>query len=280
MSFVLVTSVVGFVVFSGLVTTCGVCLSRQQLQEARDELDSRVLEVAPYLGLGGLFFVLRRAVEGPSRQVSAAIGLNISDEIYALEGMFVAVIQDMTPDALIPLFSAFYMFGFTFLLLTPVALYALVPALRPLKQLLIAYVLNYTAGTILFTVFTAYGPRVHISSHVEGLMYEAYPETAALTSTVSDRADVFPSLHTSLAVIVLLFAWQTRHALPRWVPVAAVVANGIILSTMVLGIHWFIDVVAGIFLAVGCVAVSKRILILVEGRRKGRLSHEERSTET
>lgn len=265
MSFVVVTTVVGVVVFLGLVSTCGICLSRQQFRDARDEIDGRVLELAPYLGLASLFFVLRRFSEGPSQEISDEIGLEITDQIYAIEGSFVAWLQDLTPQFLVPVFSAFYMFGFAFLLLTPVALYALAPMMRSLKELLVAYVLNYTAGTALFTLFSAYGPRIY-SEQVDGLMYQFYPQTADLTSTVSERTDIFPSLHTSLAVIVLLFAWQTRHALPRWLFIAAVMATGVVLSTMVTGIHWLMDVFAGIVLAVACVVAAKRIVLFAEGK--------------
>lgn len=280
MSFLLVTSVVGLVVFVGLVTTCALCLSRKQFRNARESIDSRIVEVAPYLALGGLFFVLRRFAEGPSLGISDAIGLEITAEIYAVEGLFVAWVQNVTPTVLIPVFSGFYMFGFAFLLLTPVALYTLAPAMRPLKELLVAYVLNYTAGTIFFTLFIAYGPRIYVSNQVEGLMYQFYPQTAELTSTVSERTDVFPSLHTSLAVIVLLFAWQTRHILPRWVLIAAVVANGIILSTMVTGIHWLIDVLAGILLAGVCVVLARRVVAVAEGKESGSSQPDQRGAES
>lgn len=279
MSFLLVTGTVGLVVFTGIMLSCQFCLGRQQLRGGRDTLEDRVPELAPYLALCALFFVLRRFVDRPSSRISDAIGWQITEHIYAIEGLFVAAVQDLTPTVLVPVFSAIYMFGFAFLLLAPVVLYALAPATRPLKELLVAYVLNYTAGTILFTVFTAVGPRVYVSNHVDGLLYDFYPQAAALTSTVSDRADVFPSLHTSLAVIVLIFAWQTRHTLPRWVPIAAVVANGVILSTMVLGIHWLLDVLAGITLAVACVGLSKRIVLLLE-ERAYRPQAEERGAES
>jgi membrane-associated phospholipid phosphatase len=265
MSFTRVTTIVGTAVFLMLVATCALCLSRQQFFDARDEFKGRVLELAPYFALAGLFFLIRRFSEGSSQQLSDEIGIEITAEIYAIEGLFVAYVQDLTPTFLVPVFSAFYMFGFAFLLLAPIALYVLAPAMRSLKELLVAYVLNYIIGTAMFTLFIAYGPRVYVSDHVDGLLYDFYPSTAELTSTVSERTDVFPSLHTSLAVIVLLFAWQTRHALPRWLYIAAVMASGVVLSTMVTGIHWLIDVLAGIALAVSCMVLAKRIVLVAEG---------------
>ncbi|WP_337652847.1 phosphatase PAP2 family protein [Halomontanus rarus] len=100
-----------------------------------------------------------------------------------------------------------------------------------------------------YTLFIAYGPRNHRSS-VDGLMYRFYPQTQEVTAAVSSKTSVSPSLHTSLAVVVLLFAWRSHRAYPRWFTIASVVATSVVLSTMCLGIHWAINVAAGLLLAV------------------------------
>ena len=182
-------------------------------------------------------------------------------------------VQDLTPQILIPVFSGFYMFGFAFLLVAPVVLYLFTPALRPLKELFVAYILNYAAGAFFYSFFVAVGPRNHLSQ-VDGLMYQFYPDTQDVTSAVSENTDVFPSLHTSLSVIVLLFAWQTRDLQPRWLQITTVVTTGIVLSTMILGIHWVVDVVAGIALAFLCVFLARRIVDVTEARLSDRTTEE------
>lgn len=269
MSFLSVSLLVGVVVLTGLIATCTVCLSTQQLRAARDNYDSRLSELAPYLVLAGVFFVIRRFTQGPSQRLSKEIGLEITGTIYQIEGLFVESLQNVTPEFMVPVFSGFYMFGFAFLLVAPVVLYILAPAMRPLKELLVAYILNYAAGAVFYTIFVAVGPRIYVTKHVDGLMYQFYPSTADLTSAVSENTDVFPSLHTSLSVIVLLFAWQTRHVQPRWFKITAVVSTGIVLATMILGIHWLVDVVAGVLLAVACVVSARRIVRMTESRLSG-----------
>lgn len=269
MSFLSVSLLVGVVVLTGIIATCTVCLSTQQLRAARDNYDSRLSELAPYLVLAGVFFVIRRFTQGPSQRLSKEIGLEITGTIYQIEGLFVESLQNVTPEFMVPVFSGFYMFGFAFLLVAPVVLYILAPAMRPLKELLVAYILNYAAGAVFYTIFVAVGPRIYVTKHVDGLMYQFYPSTADLTSAVSENTDVFPSLHTSLSVIVLLFAWQTRHVQPRWFKITAVVSTGIVLATMILGIHWLVDVVAGVLLAVACVVSARRIVRMTESRLSG-----------
>ncbi|PGF15922.1 phosphoesterase PA-phosphatase [Natrinema sp. CBA1119] len=253
------------VVCIGLIGTCATCLDRTAISRTAAELDHRFLETAPYLGAAALFFLAKRATTGHSERISHALDWDITAEIYAVEGEFVAVLQDIVPKATLEFFSAMYMFGFPFLLVTAPILYFLLPSQRHLKELLIAYLLNYLIGTIFYTLFIAYGPRNHLSS-VSGLMYDFYPETQTVTSAVSSNTNVFPSLHTSLAVVVLVFAWRSRSEYPRWFPIASFVTACVVFSTMYLGIHWAIDVLAGIVLGVGAVWIADWIVTRAEGR--------------
>jgi membrane-associated phospholipid phosphatase len=265
MSLVTVILIVGLVVLSGLAATCALCIGRERLSREFESLDETLLEAFPYLLGIGLVLMFKGVVHEPSLRLSRSLNWDITEEIYALEGLFVAYVQDLTPDALVPVFSGFYMFGFAYLLLAPILLYLLTSTLRPLKELLVAYSLNYLVGITFYTLFVAYGPRLHISSHVEGSMYEVFPETQTLTGAVSANTNVFPSLHASLSVIVLLFAWQTRDRHPRWFAITSVVATSVVLSTMILGIHWLTDVVAGVALAVVCVLGAERVVTIIDG---------------
>ena len=252
------------VVCIGLVGTCAICLDRTALSRTAADYDRRVAEITPYLGVTALFFLGKRATHGHSLRISRTLDWDLTAEIYAVEGEFVAVLQDVVPTATLEFFSAMYMFGFPFLLVTALLLYFLLPSQRYLKELLVAYLLNYAIGTLFYTLFIVYGPRNHLSS-VDGLMYSFYPQTQEVTAAVSANTNVFPSLHTSLAVVVMLFAWRSRQEYPRWFPIASFVTSCVVFSTMYLGIHWLIDVIAGVLLAVGSVIGAERIVTRAEG---------------
>jgi len=267
MSFVSVITVVGAVVFVGLVATVALCIDRRSVRRTFDTLDRILIEAAPYLALVGAVVAVRWLVHDESVALSREIGRDITGLLFGVEGFFVAGLQAITPDFLVPVFAAFYVFGFSYLLIVPVVLYTLVSELRSLKELLVAYALNDILGMSLYTLFVAYGPRLHIAGHVDGLLYDLYPQVYALTGAVSANTNVFPSLHTSLSVVVLVFAWRTRRSYPRWFAIAAVCSVAIVLSTMILGIHWLTDVVAGTLLAYVCVVVAGWIVAAVENRR-------------
>ncbi|MDS0476121.1 phosphatase PAP2 family protein [Natrinema sp. 1APR25-10V2] len=252
------------VVCTGLVGTSTLCVDRTGLRRTAAELDDRLLEIAPYLGVAALFFLAKRATHGLSLRISKQLDWDLTAEIYAIEGEFVAVLQDVVPKATLEFFSAMYMFGFPFLLVTAPILYFMLPTQRHLKELLVAYVFNYVIGSLCYTLFIVYGPRNHLSS-VSGLMYSFYPQTQDLTAAVSANTNVFPSLHTSLAVVVMLLAWRSREEYPRWFPIASFVTACVVFSTMYLGIHWLIDVIAGILLAIGSLFAAERIVGRAEG---------------
>ncbi|SEQ80240.1 phosphatase PAP2 family protein [Natrinema salaciae] len=252
------------VVCSGLVGTCAICLDRTAISRTAAELDHRFVEISPYLAVTGVFFLAKRATHGHSLRLSRALDWDLTAEIYALEGEFVAFLQTVVPQATLEFFSAMYMFGFPYLLVTAPILYFLLPSQRHLKELLVAYLLNYLIGSLFYTLFVVYGPRNHLSS-VDGLMYSFYPQTQEMTAAVSANTNVFPSLHTSLSVVVMLLAWRSRREHPRWFPIASFVTACVVFSTMYLGIHWLIDVIAGVALGVGSVFAAEWLVDRAEG---------------
>ena len=260
-----VAIVTWIVVATGLSLTCLCCLESVQVRQTIRTFDRRIADVAPYLGVAAVTFLAKSVTHDERLHLSHVVGWNVTDSIYAIEGSFVAALQAAVPPSLYGFFSGMYMFGFPYLLATAAVLAFLLPSRRQFKELLVAYLLNYSLGAICYTLFVAYGPRNWTSSQVDGLLYELYPWTQDLTAAVSAKTNVFPSLHTSLSVVVLLFAWRTRRAYPRWSLIASFVATSVILSTMVLGIHWLLDVVAGVALGVGTVAAASRIVAHVEG---------------
>ncbi|MFC4987755.1 phosphatase PAP2 family protein [Saliphagus infecundisoli] len=261
MAFIPIAVLTVLVVLTGLSMTCALCLTPRQLRSVG--VGDRLRDVSPYLGAAAVCFLAKRATDGYSLRISRALGWDVTDELHAIEGGFVPAFQEVVPGATLEFFAAMYMFGFPFLIATAPVLYFLSPTGRRLKELLVAYLLNYVVGAICYTLVIAYGPRNHLAS-VEGLMYVAYPATQDLTAAMSANTDVFPSLHTSLAVVVVCFAWWSRREYPRWYPIAAVVGSGVVLSTMYLGIHWLVDVVAGVALGVGSVHAARRLVARLE----------------
>ncbi|WP_306060065.1 phosphatase PAP2 family protein [Natronococcus wangiae] len=249
------------VVTIALLVSIAVFVGRERLLETKAAWRSRLRVSAPTIVTLLAVLVLNRIMRQQGEDISGKIGLHMTETFYRLEGEFVLIFQSIATDELTAYFSAIYVYGYTFMLVFPVIAYFALSDTRIFRRLLTAYSLNYVIGLVLYLLVIAYGPRNMMPEEVTvTMLYDNSPEYRHLTREVNSYDNVFPSLHTSLAATVAMFAYQTRSSYPKWFPVAIVLAVSVAISTMYLGIHWGIDVAAGLVLAVTCVALSTHLV--------------------
>lgn len=259
--------VVGGVVLMTMVTSVAV-IGMDSLRAARKELRYQLRESGPYIVGLGVVYGLNKLAHELSDPIADVVGIEITGTLEAIEGDLVAGLQALFPESAVWYFAFVYVFGFAFVLVFPIVGYLLLPSQRHLKELLVAFIINYSAGTVFYTMFIAYGPRNALPNIVAQPMFDTFPEIKVLTSAINTSSNVFPSLHTSLAITVLIFAWYTRKEYPRWLGVCTFFVVSIVISTMYLGIHWAIDVVAGVLLAMVSVYLARQFVAWVENRKQ------------
>ncbi len=230
-----------------------------RLRTALSDLRPRVREIVPIFTVLGIVLAINSVVRDSGNNLSWIIGLNVTGYIHVIEGQFVAYLQSMATPALTAYFGYIYVFGYTFLLVFPLFAYLLHDDVRPLYEIVIAYIINYSVGLLCYVVFVAYGPRNFMPELVEPLLYTSWPHSQLLTSEVNTNTNVFPSLHTAMSATVAIFSYRYRDIYARWLPVAWVIAVSVAVSTMYLGIHWLTDVVVGVILAVLSAVVAVRL---------------------
>jgi hypothetical protein len=132
----------------------------------------------------------------------------------------------------------------------------LIPALffgqgRRLQELMAGGMLVIATGHLLYTLVPGVGPYATIpfDEPLHGGFW--WKQVEVTVSAAGAQLDIFPSLHTAWPAYFTLHTFAHRDFTPfRWLwPVLAFVAINIIIATMFLRWHWFIDVALGLLLA-------------------------------
>ncbi|UTF54081.1 phosphatase PAP2 family protein [Natronosalvus rutilus] len=248
------------VVAAMIVVSTAAFAGRQRLVETTGDFRRRVAAILPIVLVLVSVLLFNSVARDLAPEVSWMIGWELTGMIYDIEGDFIVWLQAQATPELTAYFSFIYIYGYVFVLVFPVIAYFLLPNTRPIRELLAAYTLNYTLGLVCYVFVIAYGPRNMMPELIQALLYDTYPQYQHLTRQVNRNTNVFPSLHASLSTTVALLAYRTREVYRGWFWLAVWLAVSVSLSTMYLGIHWAIDVVAGIGLAWLAVELSTHLV--------------------
>jgi membrane-associated phospholipid phosphatase len=236
--------------------------------------------------LKGLIY--RVAIYGPVqisyfffRELLPAINPRALDhELHAIDlalfGVEPAVAMDSIVNSFTTEWFSFFYFGYFFVLAVHV-----VPILfvaknqRELSEFALGMLVLFCVGHTLYMLVPGYGPYRAIpeafsTPFPRGLWLDLVMDAVRSGGALKD---IFPSLHTAAPSFILLFSFHNRSRVPfryTW-PLVAFFCVNIIVATMFLRWHYLIDVVAGLLLAAGTIAIVPRIVDR-ELRRRARWS--------
>ncbi len=183
-------------------------------------------------------------------------GSDIAASVQAVEPPFDFEYHDVTNRVAIYGYSTAYFFAFPLLsLLVAVALFRR-QEIAPFRTFSLAVAIDYTLS-LPFFVFFPVPERWAVSESGAVLLSDLWSSSfIQIFRHVSGLDNCFPSFHTSLTVVMMACCYVFRVRLRTVVLCLGLV---IILSTLILGIHWLPDIAAGLALGGLSVALALRL---------------------
>jgi membrane-associated phospholipid phosphatase len=168
-----------------------------------------------------------------------------------------------------------YALYFVYPTIVLVTLYARGDFIR-FREFGLALSLAFYLGLVGYMLVPAIGPRYamagELSAPLDGIWLTARA-AAAWNALESVKRDCFPSLHTALTAISLIYFWRYRNAW-KWgrflLFACAPLIFSLWCSTIYLRYHYFVDVLAGFALALFCCGAAPALVRTYYARGLGR----------
>lgn len=199
-------------------------------------------------GLAGIGLVLAaNAVQ--TRWETLRPGLirwDFTGEVARTGGGFLLLLQRLEWAPATQVLTFAYVVLFPLLGLTSLVVYAARRDRGALERLFIGFFTNYLVALPFYVIFPVREAWA-ASAGVRFLIPTVYPAFEAAYRPFSGLDNCFPSLHTSLALTFALVAWRSGYR--RLGTLLSGAAGLVMLSTLYLGVHWPLDLMAGAVLA-------------------------------
>jgi membrane-associated phospholipid phosphatase len=190
--------------------------------------------------------------------VTRWLGWDVTPLVRSLEGDLVGALQATAPQPLVVPLALVYVSGYLAILNAPLVLWTASTDHPVAARYVVAFVFNYLAALPFFVIAPVREVGWSGLSTARPLLDAVLPGITAQLRVGSPLDNCFPSMHVSCAVTALWYIQQHGPARLRWLGWGVV--PSIVVSTMLLGIHWASDVVAGAAVALGCCRMADRML--------------------
>ncbi len=220
---------------------------------------------APYLIAIGTTMLVMRIENVYDLDIAAALGLDWTPLVHAIEGDVVARLQDAIASRPLTLFLHFvYITVYALYHVAAMVGFAVTGRAAMLRRFAVTWVLVYAIALPFYVLapvnetwttnpeYGCYGDYTDgswgdFSTPTEGLLHASCGDDGGIVQAISSINNCFPSLHNAFAWALPFLLW--RSGWRRAAKGTAAIAFLVSLATLELGIHWVTDLVAGVALA-------------------------------
>ena len=179
--------------------------------------------------------------------VSGFVGWDFAAWFVAIEDSWVVGLVDGWHPWVVSFFVMIYIAVYPFILWFSVLYFVLCREIRAIRTLAWGSVLVYLVALPFYLFFPV--SNVYTFFGIESTLEKVFPGVEQFFYSTTTSNNCFPSLHTAMALLVVMAVWQTKNTRFRWFTV--VVAVLVLISVVYLAIHWLVDVFAGMILVMG-----------------------------
>jgi len=254
----------------GLISVGGLALATLALQKAHklDPESPFAMHVARMRGALPAVLVLSITTiaaglqGGFERAVQAWHNLDFTPLVWAIEGNVVERFQDWARHPVLDyVFVSVYTAGSFLFYFVPFFLLVAMGRGHNAMRIAATMAIIWAVGIVFYFFvpvnevwMTASAPYNY--THVTNVLFEHVPSASTSDAYALAVNNNFPSLHVALTCGIASALWFGRE---RWLAIpGTLIALGVTIATMYLGIHWISDVIAGLILAVGAAWLSHR----------------------
>ncbi|MFZ5825969.1 MAG: phosphatase PAP2 family protein [Bacillota bacterium] len=180
-------------------------------------------------------------------RLAKTIRWDFTDAVSKVGTNLILLLQQLEWPPVTHLLTFVYVILFPLLMLAGLLVYAANRDLAAMKNLVYGYWVNYLVA-LPFYLWVPVKEAWAGGAGIRFLIPEVFPGFEQIVRPHSGLDNCIPSLHTSLAITYALVAW--RQGYRRLAIVLSVCAGLVMLSTLYLGVHWLLDMLAGVALGV------------------------------
>lgn len=182
-------------------------------------------------------------------------GYDFAGLIYSIEGDLVPSLSALHWGPLLfVMFWLYLVLHNTFVIIAPMFL-AYTGERRLARRLLVSYLAIWAMALVGFTFFPADNPTIYLG--LDSVLDRVIPGTTDLFYRGTTIDNTIPSLHVGLATLVMLHGLHAKN--PRLRLSVLVYAPAIAFSIVYLQVHWALDIVAGVAVAVVAYFIGKTV---------------------
>lgn len=182
---------------------------------------------------------------------------DFTSSIYRLEGNLVASIQHFFKNDLLTDFTSFfYLVVFPALMIVSIGIYTYSRDFKLFHAVCYALMFNYMIA-IPFYLFLPVNEVWFFHPDVDLLMHRVFPTFEQEYRPLSGLDNCFPSLHTAISVSMAVIAARSNNGFWKWFTLGSAII--IIFSIFYLGVHWMMDMGAGLVLGLFAARMGLRL---------------------